>query len=60
MIQVFCELGTSCVDFPRMLTTLDEIGYRGWVVVEQDVLPGVGNPGENAKRNRAYPRSIGV
>ena len=57
---VFCELGTGCVDFPGMLAALDEIGYAGWVVVEQDVLPGMGNPGENAKRNRSYLRSIGV
>ena len=57
---VFCELGTGSVDFPGMLAALGEIGYTGWVVVEQDVLPGTGNPGENAKRNRAYLRSIGV
>lgn len=57
---VFCELGTGCVDFPGMLRALNEIGYGGWIVVEQDVLPGMGNPGENAKRNRAYLRSIGI
>jgi inosose dehydratase len=60
MVYVLCELGTGCVDFPRLLTTLDEVGYRGWVVVEEDVLSGMGNPGDNAKRNRAYLRSIGV
>jgi inosose dehydratase len=57
---VFCELGRGCVDFPGMLRALDEIGYDGWVVVEQDVLPGMGNPRESARRNRAYLRSIGA
>jgi inosose dehydratase len=57
---VFCELGTGSVDFPGMLGALDEIGYGGWIVVEQDVLPGMGNPRENARRNRAYLRSIGA
>lgn len=57
---VFCELGLGCVDFPGMLAALDEIGYRGWVVVEQDVLPGTGRPRESARRNRDYLRSIGA
>lgn len=57
---VFCELGTGSVDFPGMLTALEEIDYGGWIVVEQDVLPGMGNPGANAVRNREYLRSIGV
>ena len=57
---VFCELGEGCVDFPGMVEALREIDYQGWVVVEQDVLPGMGNPRESARRNREYLRSIGV
>jgi inosose dehydratase len=57
---VFCELGKGCVDYPGMLRALDEVGYDGWIVVEQDVLPGMGDPLESARRNRAYLRSIGV
>ena len=57
---VFCELGKGCVDFPGVLGALDEIGYDGWVVVEQDVLPGMGSPRESARRNREYLRSIGA
>lgn len=57
---VFCELGKGCVDFPDILRALEEIGYDGWIVVEQDVLPGMGDPGESARRNRDYLRSIGV
>jgi inosose dehydratase len=29
-------------------------------VVEQDILPGMGNPRESARRNREYLRSIGI
>ena len=57
---VFCELGKGCVDFPGMLAALDEIDYQGWIVVEQDVLPGMGHPKESARRNRDYLRSIGA
>ena len=57
---VFGELGTGAVDFPAVLDAMNEVGYDGWIVVEQDVLPGMGSPAENAKRNRAYLRTIGL
>lgn len=57
---VFCELGKGAVDFPAVLAALREIGYDGWIVVEQDVLPGMGKPKESARRNREYLASIGL
>ena len=57
---IFPELGQGDVDFPAVLRALQEIGYAGWIVVEQDVLPGLGAPLESAKRNRQYLRSIGI
>lgn len=57
---VFCELGKGSVDFPGVLQSLQETGYEGWIVVEQDVLPGMGSPYESAKRNREYLHSIGL
>ena len=57
---VFSELGTGAVDFPGTLKAMNEIGYDGWLVVEQDVLPGMGSPFENVKRNRAYLTSLGL
>jgi inosose dehydratase len=48
---VFCELGKGDVDFPAVVQTLKDIGYGGWIVVEQDVLPGMGTPRESAQRN---------
>jgi inosose dehydratase len=55
---VFCELGKGCVDFPALLLRLRARGYDGYVLVEQDVLPGMGTPKESARRNREYLRSI--
>lgn len=57
---VFCELGQGCVDFPVVLNRLKQQGYDGWVVVEQDVLPGMGSPKESARRNREYLRANGI
>lgn len=57
---VFCELGRGDVDFPAVVQELSVMGYSGWIVVEQDVLPGMGTPKESAQRNRDYIRSIGL
>jgi inosose dehydratase len=57
---VFCELGRGCVDFPAVLRWLRARSYQGWVLVEQDVLPGLGTPEQSARRNRDYLRSIGL
>lgn len=55
---IFCELGQGCVDFPNVLRWLKNTGYKGYVLVEQDVLPGMGAPKDSAQRNRDYLRSI--
>lgn len=55
---VFCELGKGSVDFPAILECLRTRGYDRFVLVEQDVLPGMGAPKESAARNRSYLRSI--
>jgi len=57
---VFCELGRGVVDFPAVRDWLIRRGYRGWALVEQDVLPGLGRPKESAQRNRDYLRSLGL
>jgi inosose dehydratase len=56
---VFCELGKGAVNFPAIKAELEHQGYDGWIVVEQDVLPGMGSPRESAARNRNYLKSIG-
>ena len=55
---VFCELGAGCVDFPAVLPWLNDACYTGFVLVEQDVLPGMGSPQASALKNREYLRSI--
>jgi inosose dehydratase len=57
---VFCELGRGEVDFPAVIDRLRSLGYAGWLVVEQDVLPSMGTPAESAARNRAFIRSLGL
>ena len=57
---LFCELGKGDVAFPAILAELKAMNYGGWIVVEQDVLPGMGSPKESAQRNRDYIRSIGL
>ncbi len=57
---VFCELGQGNVDFKSVLDTLNQGGYRGWGVVEQDVLPGMGTPKVCAGNNRFFLTSLGV
>jgi inosose dehydratase len=57
---VFCELGKGAVDFPAIKRELEKQSYNDWIVVEQDVLPGMGKPKESALRNRQYLQSIGL
>lgn len=57
---IFPELGKGDVDFAAVLETLKSINYDGWIVVEQDVLPGMGSPKESAQKNRDYLKQIGL
>ncbi|HNW49697.1 MAG TPA: sugar phosphate isomerase/epimerase [Prolixibacteraceae bacterium] len=57
---VFCELGKGAVDFPAIVSELLNQKYDGWIVVEQDVLPGMGNPKACADRNRQYIKTLGL
>tara|TARA_R110002020_G_scaffold133031_1_gene296926 strand:+ start:10087 stop:10992 length:906 start_codon:yes stop_codon:yes gene_type:complete len=57
---VFCELGKGSVDFPTIVGLLKEMGYTDWIVVEQDILPGMGNPKICAQSNRDYIKSLGL
>jgi inosose dehydratase len=57
---IFCELGKGAVDLASVVATLQATGYDGWVVVEQDVLPGMGAPADSARRNRDVLRQLGI
>lgn len=58
--RLFCELGAGAVDFAAAVDALKRTGYTGWVVVEQDVFPGLGTPAESARRSREYLRRLGL
>jgi inosose dehydratase len=36
---MFCELGAGDVDLPAFFDALRDVGYDGWIVVEQDRIP---------------------
>jgi inosose dehydratase len=55
---LYPELGKGCVDFPAMLRWLSAHDYKGYMLVEQDILPGMGTPKESAARSREYLRSV--
>ena len=57
---VFCELGKGSVNFEAVVDHLVERDYRGWIVVEQDVLPSMGAPLESAARNRTFLKQLGL
>ncbi len=37
---VFSQIGSGCIDFESFFRFLDESGYSGWAIVEQDVIYG--------------------
>lgn len=55
---VFCELGKGMVDFKGIARELKNRNYTGWIVVEQDVLPGMGDPKSCAKANFNFIKSL--
>jgi inosose dehydratase len=60
----FCRLGTGDLDIDAILNGLRACDYRGWLVVEQDMIPGPDSPSDAAAldqdRNRAYLRARGL
>jgi inosose dehydratase len=60
----FRELGTGDLDVDAFLTALRTVGYAGWLVVEQDRIPGPGETIAEAAaaqaRNRAFLAARGL
>ena len=61
--EVFCPLGEGDLDGDGLLALVRQLGWSGWIVVEQDTLPGPGKL-ERAHRdqraNRQYLRERGL
>jgi inosose dehydratase len=62
--RAFCPLGEGDVAVDDVLAALDELGYGGWLVVEQDVVPEPGTTVRRAadeqRRNREFLRARGL
>ena len=56
--RAFCPLGQGDVAVDGVLEALDDIGYSGWIVVEQDMIPEEGESPQIAadeqRHNREY------
>jgi inosose dehydratase len=60
-IDMFVEPSRGAVDFPAFKDALDEIGYDGFGIVEQDMYPApVDKPFPIAKRTHDYLEEIGL
>jgi inosose dehydratase len=61
---IFCELGAGDVDFEAFFAALRDVGYDGWLVVEQDRILREDESIEEAsaaqERNRAFLRDHGI
>lgn len=59
----FAPLGEGELDLPGVVRALDEIGYTGWVIIEQDTLPGRRSVAQNIADqavNREKLRELGL
>jgi inosose dehydratase len=60
---LYCDLGQGVVDWQGFASAIDDIGYAGWVVAEEDrlLVPGRKAPFESNIANRAFlARLLGV
>lgn len=59
---IMCEPGSGSIDFQDLVAYLREIGYDGWVTVEQDMYPvkSFDDPLPIAQRTREYLKSLGL
>jgi inosose dehydratase len=57
---IFYGLGGGEVDFAAVLAELRGMNYEGWIVVEDELPPGMGDPKERARLDREYLRGLGL
>ena len=57
---VMCPIGNGCIDYPAIRTLLDELGYEGFITVEQERDPrNAGGSLADVKLSRDYLKSAG-
>lgn len=60
-MEVFCEPDAGLLDFSQLKDTLDELGFDGYLTVEQDMYrPAFEKPFPIAHRTREYLEGIGL
>lgn len=57
---VFCKLGKGAIDFKAIIQELKSSSYKGWITVEQDILPGMSLPKSCARDNREFLKKLGL
>lgn len=58
--SVFCPLGDGVVDFAAVAACLERQGYEGYATIEQDRLPGGGDPLADLERSLAALAAAGI
>ena len=58
--RIYYGLGTGDVDFPGLVVELRRSSYDGWIVVEDELPPGAGDPYAAACDDRDYLRGLGL
>jgi inosose dehydratase len=56
----FCPIGAGAVDFAGVLAALRDAGYDGWATIEQDRLPGSGDPVGDVRRSVRHLAELGA
>jgi inosose dehydratase len=56
--QVFVALGDGGLECGRFLAALEEIAYRGWIVVEQDIFPQRGPLADKVRLDQERSREF--
>src|SRR5215472_17102955 len=62
--EAFCALGHGDLDVPGVLSGLAAIGFGGWLVVEQDILPRTAErfarAAQDQRENRGHLAALGL
>jgi inosose dehydratase len=62
--EAFCALGQGDLDVPGVLSGLAAIGFGGWLVVEQDILPRTAErfarAAQDQRENRTHLGALGL
>mgnify|MGYP006162174739 CR=1 FL=1 len=55
---VFTVPGDGCIDYYEISKTINDAGYKGWIIIEAEQDPVVANPLEYAKKSKKYLNMI--